>query len=73
MINTPNELQENQMETEIPDEVMIVPCSKNKWLYPDDQFGLLQRGFVIDSITYTHKTNPKPADLFRIKSNKKCL
>jgi hypothetical protein len=62
MHNTPLEPQENQTETHIEEDVIPNPVSKNKWLYPDDQFGLLQRGFVIDSITYSHKTNPKPAD-----------
>ena len=54
MINTPNELEENQMETEIPDEVTIVPCSKNKWLYPDDPIGILERGVVYESKIYQY-------------------
>ena len=42
------------METEIPDEVMIVPCSKNKWLYPDDPIGILERGVVYESKIYQY-------------------
>ena len=41
-----NELNESNAATDIPEneKTVIVQTSKNKWLYPDDEFGKMERG-----------------------------
>jgi hypothetical protein len=45
--------------------------TKNKWLYPTDSFGKLEKGVVYDSETYNRKTMPpiKHSELNDIEAN----
>ncbi len=47
---------ENLMVSDIENQTAIKPTitSKNKWLYPTDEFGILKKGIEFESKTYLY-------------------
>ena len=52
---TNNELEQPNIDTEIPNEIQATPFPKNSWLYPTDTVGKLEKGVVIESKTYCYE------------------
>jgi hypothetical protein len=50
----PNDCNVPENETTIYHENIVK--SKNSWLYPQDEFGIMEKEIVYDSITYQRKT-----------------
>ncbi len=55
MIDNPNELPEMIDDIVCLNENLIPIPSKNKWLYPDDEFGQMQKGVVINDKVYRYE------------------
>jgi hypothetical protein len=51
-----NKANENLMVSDIENQTAIKPVitSKNKWLYPTDGFGILEKGVEFESKTYVY-------------------
>lgn len=70
---TNNELEQPNIDTEIPNEIQATPFPKNSWLYPTNPNGFLERGVVVDSVTYYYDIIPDSVGLQEFKLNKNSL
>lgn len=48
---------QNQIITDTAKEIKLEMPTKNKWLYPTDEFGKMEKGVVSESITYVYELN----------------
>ncbi len=46
-----------QIITETAKQTNPEIATKNKWLYPTDEFGKMEKGIVYESITYVYELN----------------
>lgn len=58
---------------EIPKEIKPEMATKNKWLYPTDDFGKMEKGVVSESITYVYELNENNRNDLVILSEKKLV
>jgi len=71
IINDINTEIANQIIPEAAKEIKPEIVTKNKWLYPTDEFGKMERGVVHDSITYVYELNENNKNDLVILSEKK--
>lgn len=58
---------------EIAKEIKPEMPTKNKWLYPTDEFGKMEKGMVSESITYVYELNENNKNDLVIFSEKKLM
>lgn len=73
MENTNEEQVESNREAEFTCEIQATPVPKNSWLYPTNPNGFLERGVVVDSVTYYYDIIPDSGGLQEFKLNKNSL
>jgi predicted membrane protein len=63
-----NKANENLMESDIEKQTEIKPTitSKNKWLYPTDEFGIMEKGVEFESKTYVYDKKENDNNNFTI-------
>jgi len=52
-----NPVIQNQNSTDTVKEIKPVIATKNKWLYPEDEFGKMEKGVVSESRTYVYEVD----------------
>ncbi|RTZ05709.1 hypothetical protein [Flavobacterium sp. GSP6] len=68
-----NPENQNQIITDTAIEIKPEMATKNKWLYPADEFGKMEKGVVSESITYVNELNENNRnDLVILTEKKTC-